>query len=337
MLERRLRRYLRNGTLTQLAAFEAVVRLGGFTRAAEALHMAQPTVSVLVRKLSETLGAPLFETTAPDIRLTEAGRTTLEFSRQFLRNFAAFDERLDQIRRPAPCALRIAVSTAGESLAAALLQSFCKTHPEVRLSLSFANRRDLLERMHRGTDDFYILASALEDARMRSYPLQHDALQFYASVLHPFAARERVTLEEIAGEPLLMREAGSATRDAAEAFFQENGLHPNVHMEMDDTDAIKRAVAAGFGVSLLSAYAVGPQPRFEALMPLRVDGMPLVRRWHVAHHIDRVAAPVDALLIAELTRQAADIEAQYAIRSMDRPVRRPLFRVSGKRRARHGE
>ncbi len=332
MLERRLRRYLRNGTLTQLAAFEAVVRLGGFTRAAEALHMAQPTVSVLVKKLAETLGAPLFETTAPDIRLTEAGRTTLEFSRQFLQNFAAFDERLDQIRKPAPCTLRITVSTAGESLAAVLLQNFCATHPEVRLSLSFANRRDLLERMYRGADDFYILASELEDERARTYPLQHDALQFYASVLHPFASRKRVTLEEIAREPLLMREAGSATRDAAEAFFQENGLYPNVRMEMDDTDAIKRAVAAGFGVSLLSTYAVGPQPRFEALVPLRVEGMPLMRRWHIAHHVDRIAAPIDALLIAELTRQAADIEAQYAIRPADRPVRRPLFRVSRRRR-----
>lgn len=327
MLERRLRRYLRNGTLIQLTAFEAVVRLGGFTRAAEALHLAQPTISVLVKKLGEALGVRLFESTTPDIRLTEAGRVTLEFSRQFLVNLSDFDERLDPMRAPAPTALRVAVCAAGESLAAILLQSFCNAHPEVRLSLSFANRSELCERIGRGSDDFYILASAIDDGAVRAHALQHDQLLFYASVLHPYASRDRIALVDLAQEPLLMRERGSATRDAADSLFYAHGLRPNVRMEMDDTDGIKRAVARGFGVSLLSAYAVGPEPRFEALTPLRVEGTPINRQWHLVHRVDRALTTIDEALIAELTQQAKELEAQYAIRPGRRPVRRPLYRL----------
>lgn len=333
MLERRLRRYLRNGTFIQLTAFEAVVRLGGFTRAAEALHLAQPTVSLLVKKLGDALGVRLFESTAPEIRLTDAGRMTLEFSRGFLHDLADFDERLDRVRAPEPHVLRVAVCAAGESLAAILFQGFCKTYPEVRLSLSFANRRELLERMARGTDDFCILASDFDDGTLQTYPLQRDHLLFYASVLHPFAAREHIALADMAAEPLLMRERGSATRDAADMLFQKRGLRPDVRMEMDDTDSIKRAVARGFGVSLLSAYAVGPQPRFEALAPLRVEGTPIDRQWHLAHRADRALTSIDEALVVALSKQVAELEAQYAMSHTQRPVRRPLYRLRKKRHA----
>ena len=147
MLDRRLRRYVGHGMLTQLAAFEAVVQLGGFTRAAEALHMAQPTVSLLVKRLGETLGVVLFESTSRDIRLTPAGTETYRFCQDFFRSLAGFDDHLMDLRLSTVSPLRIAVCTAAESLAPAMLCGFCERHPELRLMLSVANRLQLLNRL----------------------------------------------------------------------------------------------------------------------------------------------------------------------------------------------
>src|SRR5262245_10852578 len=158
MFDRRLRRYVRHGMLTQLAAFEAVVRLGSFTRAAEALHLAQPTVSLLVKKLGEALDVTLFESTFPEIKLTPAGEVSYQFCQEFFQSFAGLDDQLMQLRSVQNDTLRIAVSTSAEAVAPALLDAFCKQHPQIKLSLSVANRAHLLDRLQARADDFYIFA-----------------------------------------------------------------------------------------------------------------------------------------------------------------------------------
>jgi len=308
MLDRRLRRYLRHGMLPQLAAFEAVVRLGGFTRAAEALHLAQPTVSLLVKKLGEALGVVLFESTAP-VRLTPAGQETYRFCQDFYERCSTFDQRLAQFKNSPPDTLRIVACTAAESIAPLLLDSFCSLHPEVRLVLSVANRETMLERFHARTDDFYIFGAPVAlDASF--HPLQEDELHFYASVAHPYARRRGLRLEALAREPILGREPGSASRTALEEVFAPLG-GCSLRLEMDDDATIKRAVAAGLGVALLSRYAVAENPRHDALVPLKVEGLPLKRRWQLVHRAQDARSPVAEAFIAALTAKARQLEERY--------------------------
>jgi LysR family transcriptional regulator, low CO2-responsive transcriptional regulator len=93
-----IRRYLKHGTLRQLSVFEAVARLGSFTRAAEELHMAQPTVSVQIKKLAESVGMPLFEQTGRTIRLTEAGHALDDACRGLFRVLAGLEDQFIAIR-----------------------------------------------------------------------------------------------------------------------------------------------------------------------------------------------------------------------------------------------
>ena len=310
MLDRRLRRYVGHGMLTQLAAFEAVVQLGGFTRAAEALHMAQPTVSLLVKKLGETLGVALFESTSREIRLTSAGTETYRFCQDFFRSLAGFDDHLRGLRSATVSPLRIAVCTAAESLAPAMLCSFCERHPELRLMLSVANRSQLLNRLGAAADDFYIFGTPPTGADVRTYPLHPDELHIYASVSHPYAHRKRLSLAEIARVPLLMREVGSGTRQIADELFARHGYQPYIRMEMDNNDAIKRAVAAGYGVALLSRHAVSSKPRHEALIPLPVEGFPIRREWQLVYRADKTLSDTEQELLDELSLQAAHARAE---------------------------
>lgn len=305
MFDRRLRRYVRHGMMTQLAAFEAVVRLGGFTRAGEALHMAQPTVSLLIKKLGEALGVTLFESTAREIRLTPAGVETYHFCQAFFRSFAAFDDRLMTVRAGASFTLRIAVCADAAHVAPAMLFGYCKTHPDIKLALAVANRAQLLERLSMGSDNLYIFGAPPLEAGVCMHPLRSDEFNIYASAKHPYAKRAQISLDEISHEPFIAREAGSRAREVTDAIFAERQLHPNVHMEMESNDEIARAVAAGVGVALLSRCAVQSQPHRDGLVALRVDELPIRHQWQLVYRDEKKRSDVENELIDLLCEQAA--------------------------------
>jgi len=155
-----LRRYFRHGMFPQLMVFEAVARLGSVTRAAEELHLAQPTVSTQLRKLSEALGLPLIEWRGRELRLTAAGRDLRTSCERLLDLFGTIDERLAAHRKPAPAvpeALRLATDPGARQLAARLLASFCERNPGMPASLHVAGSDELLERREAGEDHLYLL------------------------------------------------------------------------------------------------------------------------------------------------------------------------------------
>lgn len=300
MLDRRLRRYIRNGTLTQLAAFEAVVQLGSFTRAADALHMAQPTVSLLVKKLSETLGVQLLNTTTHGIQVTEAGAEAYKFCQEFFQSFAGLDDRLDEMRLTTAGVLRIAVCTGAESTVPAMLCHYCMQNPQVRLHLSVANRAHLLERLAAGADDFYVFGVPPEDDEVQMHPLCTEEFHIYASASHPHARRRRLRFADIANETFVMREVGARSRLVVDALFAEHECRPNVRMEMDNNEAIICAVATGFGIALLSQYAVGPNPRHAMLTPLRVEGLPIRHQWQLVYRPNKKLSDAEQQLVEQL-------------------------------------
>lgn len=314
MLDRRLRRYIRNGTLTQLAAFEAVVQMGSFTRAADALHMAQPTVSLLVKKLSETLGVQLLKTTTHGIQVTEAGSEAYKFCQEFFQSFAGLDDRLDEMRLSTGGVLRIAVCTGAESTVPAMLCNYCMQNPQVRLHLSVANRMHLLERLAAGADDFYVFGVPPEDEEVQMHPLCTDEFHIYASLRHPYARRRRLRFADIAKEPFILREVGARARLVADALFAEHECRPHVRMEMDNNEAIMCAVATGFGIALLSQHAVGPNPRHSALVALPVEGLPIQHQWQLVYRPNKKLNGVEQQLVEELcSNTALDLSARSAL------------------------
>ena len=176
-----LRRYFRHGFLPQIMVFEAVARLGSVTRAAEELHLAQPTVSTQLRKLSDGLGVRLIEWRGRELRITPAGRDLLAFCAQMLEQLGAFDARLAARRAPrpgtaAPQALRLATVPGARQLAARLLASFCERNPGVPASLHVAESAELLERREAGEDHIYLLSAAEQAAPLADLFLR-DALK----------------------------------------------------------------------------------------------------------------------------------------------------------------
>jgi len=156
MSRTRLRRFFRHGLLPQLFVFEAVARLGGVTRAAGELHLAQPTVSLQLKKLAGTLEVALFEQRGRTLHLTPAGRALQEACKGLAAFLDDLEQRLIPFRAARTEALRLAAEPEARAVAARLIAGFCARNPGVQVSLYLADRAELLSRFAAGTDDVYL-------------------------------------------------------------------------------------------------------------------------------------------------------------------------------------
>jgi len=287
MLQSGIRRYLKHGTLPQLRVFEASARLRSLTRAAEELHIAQPTASVQIKKLSETIGLPLFEQVGRRVYLTDAGRRLYAGCHDVFRAFSAIEEALNGMRAMESGHLRLAVSSAGKYFAPRMLGAFIQRYPGVVASLAIHNRKTLIDRLANNEDDLYIFAAPLARDDVVTQALLPNPLVVFARDDHALAKARRIAFERIAAEPLLMRERGSGTRLLATKLFEQHGLAPRIRMELNTDEAIKEAILAGLGVSIMSRFTLGLEPQSPRLICLDVEGFPLENHWHFAYPVGK--------------------------------------------------
>lgn len=278
-----IRRYLKHGTLPQLGVFEAVARLGSFTKAAEELYMAQPTVSVQMKKLSETVGLPLIEQIGKRIHLTDAGRVLHTACGEIFGTLNGVERSLADLRGLESGRLQLAVTTTGEYFAPRVLAAFLREHPHLEVSLQIHNRDALIERMARNQDDLYIFAGAPAGRDLVTLPILPNPMVPFAHADHPLARVNNIPFARFAEEPFLMREPGSGARNFTRELFEARGCELRVRMELSNNEAIKQAIIAGLGVSIMSRYTLGLDVAHEQLAVLDVQGFPIDRGWVFAH------------------------------------------------------
>ena len=310
MPQSRIRRYLRHGTLPQLAVFEASARLASFTRAAEELHMAQPTVSAQIRKLTETVGLPLFEQIGKQIYLTAAGHRTHEHCRRVFAVLAELDHALAGLRGLSSGLLRVASGTPGQSLMPRLVAAFAERHPGLDIALRMHNRRDLIERLAANEDDLYVFANPPDDRELVRQAVASHALVVVARADHALALRRRVSLADLADESFIVRERGSGTRMVVEQAFASRGLLPRFRLEMTNDAGIRDGIRAGLGVGML-ARASDAVAR-DDLVELDVEGFPLAQTLYFVYPVGRELSPAAEafLAYARAATDTADNEAR---------------------------
>ena len=291
MLQSGIRRYLKHGTLPQLRVFEASARLGSLTRAAEELHIAQPTASVQIRKLTETVGLPLFEQVGRRVYLTDAGQRLYAGCNEVFRAFSGLEEALNGMRAVESGQLRLGACSTGKYFAPRMLGAFLQRYPGVEASLEIHNRKSLIARLANNEDDLYLFASPLGREDVVTQALLPNPLVVFARDDHPLAGARRISLERIAAEPFLMREPGSGTRLLATQLFEQRGLAPRIRMELSTDEAIKEAILAGLGVSILSRFTLGREHESSPLVCLDVEGFPLENHWHIAYPLGKQLSP----------------------------------------------
>ena len=274
---------MRHTTLRQLEVFAAIARLGSFTRAAEELHLTQPTVSMQIKKLTDAVGLPLFEQVGKKVFLTTAGRELQSFSNEIFDHFNRFEILLADLKGLKQGKLRLGVITTAKYFIPRLLGAFCQQYPGIDVSMKVSNRERILERLINNEDDLYILGQPPEESDAVAEPFLTNPLVVLAPANHPLARVKKIPLKRLAEEPLLLREAGSGTRKATEQLFAKYNLKIKVRMELGSNEAIKQTVAGGLGVSVLSRHTLTSDLQADQLTILDVQGFPIVRHWYVVY------------------------------------------------------
>ncbi len=273
---------MRHGTFRQLEIFEAIARLGSFTRAAEELHLTQPTVSMQMKKLCDAVGTPLVEQVGKKIMLTEDGRELAQASRDIFAILDRYAMSVAQRRGLEKGRLKLMAITTAVYFAPRLLGDFARLHPGIDVSLRVTNKEQVLASMADNLDDLYLLGTPPDEIDVVAMPIMDNPIVVLCAPGHALTREGPLTLERLAGEPWLLREAGSGTRKAVERLFHTRGLELSPRLELGSNEAIKQAILAGLGISALSRHALTlHQP--DQFAVLEVEGFPIRRHWYVVH------------------------------------------------------
>lgn len=282
---------MRRLTLRQFRVFEAVARHLSFSRAAEELHLSQPAVSMQVRGIETILGLRLTEQLGKKIFLTEAGREVLHASQAITARLDDLQANLAQLRGMESGRLNIAVTSTVNAVATDILARFRSRHPGVSIHLDVSNRAEVLDLLASNRTDLAIMGQVPENLGLEATRFMDNPLVVIAPPDHPLARRKSVSVEELAAESFLVREAGSGTRGAMERFFAARGLEIRSSMEMSSNEAVKQAVQAGLGLGILSLQTLDMELALKRLAVLKVEGFPIMRHWYVVHRADKRLSP----------------------------------------------
>ena len=272
---------MRYATLRQFKVFESIARLRSVTRAAEELHLTQPTVSIQLKQLSEIVGLPLLEQVGKKLYLTDAGQELLKVCQTMFDNLDRFEMVVSDFKGTKAGRLRLSVITTAQYFIPRLLGRFFERYPGIEVSLEVTNRGKVLQRLSDNADDLYVLGQPPEHMDVRAEAFLDNPLVVVAPHEHPLALERNITLPRLAQEFFLIREPGSGTRLAAENHFRDHELALKVRMELGSNEAIKLAVAGGLGLAVLSAHTLALEKNSDELTVLDVQGFPIRRQWYV--------------------------------------------------------
>lgn len=287
-------------TMRQLQIFETVARLQHMRRAAEQLHLTQPSVSIQMRQLAEAIGLPLFEPVGRRIRLTEVGQELYRTCRDMTETWNRFEAVCSDYKGVRRGRLRVAMVTTAKYVIPRMLGPFCERYPGIDVELGLFNRDQVLERLRDNLDELYIMSMPPEDESFEVIPFAGNPLVVVAPAGHAYPHPPPLLLRDLAGERFIMREEGSGTRMAVDQHLARQRVSLNVRMTLGSNEAIKQAVAGGMGLSILSRHVLGHLPAAEGLKELTVEHFPLERAWHVLYRRGRPLSLVARTFLAYL-------------------------------------
>lgn len=302
----------------QLQALVLVARHESVARAADALHVTQPAISLQIRTLEENAGMALTRKVGRNIQLTAAGEVMVEFSERILRLWEQAGDELAALQGVTSGTLRIGAVTTAEHLLPPMLVPFTLERPDVRLKLQVGNRAEIVQMLARHEIELAIMGTPPRELRTNAAKFARHPMAFVASPAHPLMKKKKLTLNDVLGANLLVRERGSGTRTAVERLLREAGHPLEFGSEVSSNEAIKRMVAAGLGVGFLSVHACGLEFEAGLLAVLPTPAQPVEADWHIMHLTDqpipKVAAAFQDFVIEhgqELVRR--ELESFYKL------------------------
>ncbi len=282
--------------LWQLKIFCNVVDLKSFSKAGEAVHLSQPTVSSHIKDLEAHFGTQLIDRLARNVSATKAGELLYDYAQRLIalqhETESAMAEYIGNIKGR----LTVGGSTIpGGYLLPQLIGAFSKSYPDVIISLVVADTSEILEKISSGAIELGVVGASDESNQLEQTPLGEDDLCIVVPSGHRWADRDTISISELTDEPFIVRESGSGTLRSIEQHIHKAGFTLNdfhVVAEMGSTEAVRQSIKSSVGISILSAIAVADDVKAGTLKTLAVEGLQLKRRFYLTRHKHRTPSPL---------------------------------------------
>lgn len=285
-------------TPSQLRAFLAVARHRGFSAAARTLGVSQPTLTSQVQALERQHNVELFHRRGRRLEMTDTGQRLLPIAQKIAE--LELDAYNLLYNSGALNIGHLKIGAVGPFHVIEIADAYRRRYPNVELSIRMGNSAETLADLENYVTDVAVLASFSDDPRFVTVPYAQHAVVVFAHVDHPFAKRESITLQDLHGQPMVMREQGSTTRLALEKVLKEADVIPRVVMEIGSREALREAVARGIGLGTVSEAEFVPDPRVRRL---RIEGDPVGTHTYIYCLADRK----DSRLVASFLQQVASM------------------------------
>ncbi len=283
---------MKNITFRQLRVFVEAAKQLSFARAAEHLHLTPPAISMQIKELEASVGLPLFDRSGRTVSLTTVGEYYVIYARRILATVKEAEDAMAHFSGLQTGVLTVGVVSTASYFVPPLLRRFHQDHQGIEVRLTVAQNRDqMYAQLGANEIDVAIMGRPPREMNTRSETFAAHPFVFICPAGHPVQGAGHPPLQLLEDYPFLMRENGSGTRSAMQAFFEDHDFNPHLTMQMTSNETIKQAVVAGLGLSFLSLHTLGLELKTGALEIVHIPDTPVMRLWNIVHMRSRILSP----------------------------------------------
>lgn len=268
-----------NYTLNQLHVFVKVVECQSVTKAAEHLHMTQPAVSIQLKNFQDQFEIPLFEVISRRMHITSFGEEVAASAKEILFQADLLRSKALKFKGELTGTLKISVVSTGKYVIPFFLKPFLDLNPGVDLQMDVTNKELVVESLGRNEIDFALVSILPERLNVDSIPLLENSLYLIGD--YSFSNTKKSAINELAKYPLIMREPGSGTRQRMEQFLKTHQVKLDRKLELTSNEAVKQAVKAGLGLSIMPLIGLKHELEAGELKMLKISGLPVHTEWQL--------------------------------------------------------
>jgi DNA-binding transcriptional LysR family regulator len=280
--------HLKSITLQQMEALIALVEEGSFSRAAKKMHLTQPALTKNIRNAEDYAGARLVNRSSAGISLTAEGKIIYDYARHMVKLREEAREKIISLSNNVGGNIYISASTIPATyILPRTLSTFRKSHPEILIYIKAADSEEAMNMVLENEVEIGIIGKKPQNKKLIAQALWKDHLVLVVPKSHPWSKKKSIVLKELMAEPFIVREKGSATRGFLESYLKEaksvNLSQFNICAEMGSSEAVKEAIIAGLGVSIISVHAVARELAQGTLLEIPIYGCRMERNFYLIY------------------------------------------------------
>ncbi len=299
-------------TLHQLQIFLAVTRTKSVTKAAEELFLTQPAVSIQLKNFQDQFDIPLTEVVGRQLYVTDFGKEIAKAAENILNEVHAINFKVQAFKGKLSGRLKISIVSTGKYVMPYFLSDFMKIHSDVELMMDVTNKQKVIESLENNEVDFSLVSVLPEKLQVEKIELIQNKLYLIGNNEMKFKQKEydKSIFETL---PLIYREKGSGTRQTMEKFLEKNKIQPTQKMELATNEAVKQAVIAGLGYSIMPIIGIKEELMNKHLQIIPVKNFPINSHWHLIWLKGKKLSPIAEAYLQFIKKEKTHIIEKFFV------------------------